>query len=55
MLFGALAAAGCETELVILPGRRPRAGRAARYALEAIRATQAWFDRWMGPGVSPRA
>ena len=46
MLFGALAAAGCETELVILPGEghvpvsRP-------YALEAIRRTQAWFDRYL--------
>jgi len=47
LLFGALAAAGCETELVVLPGEghvpvsRP-------YALEAIRRTQAWFDCYLG-------
>ena len=48
MLYGALAAAACETELVTVPGEghvpvsRP-------YALEAIRRTQAWFDRYLRP------
>jgi dipeptidyl aminopeptidase/acylaminoacyl peptidase len=48
MLYGALAAAGCETELIVLPGEgHVPVGRAE--ALEAIRATQAWFDRFMAP------
>jgi dipeptidyl aminopeptidase/acylaminoacyl peptidase len=47
-LFGALSAAGCETELLVLPGEG-HVPVSRRYALEAIRATQAWFDRWMGP------
>ncbi len=53
-LFGALAAAGCETELLVLPGEG-HVPVSRHAALAAIRATQAWFDRWMGPGVSPRA
>jgi dipeptidyl aminopeptidase/acylaminoacyl peptidase len=48
MLFGALAAAGCETELVILPGEG-HVPVSRRYALEAIRRTQAWFDRYLRP------
>jgi len=47
-LFGALAAAGCETQLLMLPGEG-HVPVSRRHALEAIRATQAWFDRWMGP------
>jgi len=47
-LFGALKAAGCETQLLVLPGEG-HVPVSRRYALEAIRATQAWFDRWMGP------
>ena len=48
MLYGALASAGCETELMVLPGEgHVPVGRAE--ALEAIRATQAWFDRYLGP------
>jgi dipeptidyl aminopeptidase/acylaminoacyl peptidase len=43
-LFGALAAAGCETELVVLPGEG-HVPVSREYALEAIRRTQAWFDR----------
>ena len=46
-LFGALAAAGCETELVVLPGEG-HVPVSRRYALEAIRRTQAWFDRFLG-------
>jgi dipeptidyl aminopeptidase/acylaminoacyl peptidase len=46
LLFGALAAAGCETELVILPGEG-HVPVSRRYALEAIRRTQAWFDRFL--------
>ena len=48
MLFGALAAAGCETELVLLPGEG-HVPVARPYALEAIRRTQGWFDRYMPP------
>jgi dipeptidyl aminopeptidase/acylaminoacyl peptidase len=48
LLFGALAAAGCETELVVLPGEG-HVPASRRYALEAIRRTQAWFDRFLGP------
>ena len=44
LLFGALAAVGCETELVVLPGEG-HVPVARDYALEAIRRTQAWFDR----------
>jgi dipeptidyl aminopeptidase/acylaminoacyl peptidase len=47
-LFGALKAAGCATELLVLPGEG-HVPVSRRHALEAIRATQAWFDRWMGP------
>ena len=48
MLYGALAAAGCETELIVLPGEgHVPVGRGA--ALQAIRATQAWFDRFLRP------
>jgi dipeptidyl aminopeptidase/acylaminoacyl peptidase len=48
LLFGALAAAGCETELVVLAGEgHVPVGRAN--ALEAIRRTQAWFDRYLRP------
>ena len=48
MLYGALAAAGCETELIVLPGEgHVPVGRSA--ALEVIRATQAWFDRFLRP------
>jgi len=46
LLVGALAAAGCETELVILPGEG-HVPVSRRYALEAIRRTQAWFDRFL--------
>jgi len=46
LLFSALAAAGCETELVILPGEG-HVPASRRYALEAIRRTQAWFDRFL--------
>ena len=48
-LFGALAAAGCETELVVFPGEG-HVPVSRRYALEAIRRTQAWFDRYLRPG-----
>jgi dipeptidyl aminopeptidase/acylaminoacyl peptidase len=49
MLYGALAAAGVETELIVLPGEgHVPVGRAA--ALQVIRATQAWFDRYLKPG-----
>jgi dipeptidyl aminopeptidase/acylaminoacyl peptidase len=48
LLFGALAAADCETELVILPGEG-HVPVSRRYALEAIRRTQAWFDRYLRP------
>jgi dipeptidyl aminopeptidase/acylaminoacyl peptidase len=49
MLYGALAAAGCETELIVLPGEgHVPVGRSA--ALQAVRATQAWFDRYLRPG-----
>ena len=48
LLFGALAAAGCETELVILPGEG-HVPVSRQYALEAIRRTQAWFDRYLTP------
>jgi dipeptidyl aminopeptidase/acylaminoacyl peptidase len=48
LLFGALAAAGCETELVILPGEG-HVPVSRKYALEAIRRTQAWFDRYLTP------
>lgn len=44
LLFGALAAAGCETEFVVLPGEG-HVPVSRLYALEAIRRTQAWFDR----------
>ena len=47
-LFGALAAAGCETELLVLPGEG-HVPVSRRYALEAIRGTQAWFDRYLRP------
>jgi dipeptidyl aminopeptidase/acylaminoacyl peptidase len=46
MLFGALAAAGCVTELLILPGEG-HVPVARPNALEAIRRTQAWFDRYL--------
>jgi len=46
LLFGALADAGCETELVILPGEG-HVPVSRRHALEAIRRTQAWFDRFL--------
>jgi len=50
LLFAALAAGGCETELVILPGEG-HVPASRRYALDAIRLTQAWFDRYLdGPG-----
>ncbi len=49
LLFGALAAAGCETELVVLPGEG-HVPASRRYALEAIRRTQDWFDRYLRPG-----
>jgi pimeloyl-ACP methyl ester carboxylesterase len=45
-LFRALSAAGCETELVVLPGEG-HVPVSRRYALEAIRLTQAWFDRFL--------
>jgi dipeptidyl aminopeptidase/acylaminoacyl peptidase len=48
LLFGALAAAGCETELVVLPGEG-HVPVSRRYALEAIRRTQDWFDRYLSP------
>lgn len=50
LLFGALAEAGCETELVILPGEG-HVPVSRRYALEAIRRTQAWFDRYLRSGT----
>jgi dipeptidyl aminopeptidase/acylaminoacyl peptidase len=53
MLFGALAAAGCETELVVLPGEG-HVPVSRRYALEAIRRTQAWFDRFLRQPVDGR-
>lgn len=49
LLFGALSAAGCETELVVLPGEG-HVPVSRRYALEAIRRTQGWFDRYLRPG-----
>jgi dipeptidyl aminopeptidase/acylaminoacyl peptidase len=48
LLFGALAAAGCETELVVLPGEG-HIPVSRRYALEALRRTHAWFDRYLHP------
>jgi dipeptidyl aminopeptidase/acylaminoacyl peptidase len=48
LLYGALVDAGCETELVVLPGEG-HVPVSRRYALEAIRLTQAWFDRFMRP------
>jgi dipeptidyl aminopeptidase/acylaminoacyl peptidase len=48
LLYGALVAAGCEAELVVLPGEG-HVPVSRRYALEAIRRTQAWFDRFMSP------
>jgi dipeptidyl aminopeptidase/acylaminoacyl peptidase len=47
-LYRALAAAGCMTELVVLPGEGHVPVNRG-YALEAIRRTQAWFDRYLQP------
>jgi dipeptidyl aminopeptidase/acylaminoacyl peptidase len=47
-LYGALVAAGCPTELIVLPGEGHVPVNRA-YALEAIRRTQAWFDRYLMP------
>ena len=52
LLFGALAAAGCETELVVFPGEG-HVPVSRRYALEAIRRTQAWFDFYLGRAAEP--
>ena len=43
-LFGALAASGCEVELVVYP-REGHVPLERAHALDAIRRTQAWFDR----------
>lgn len=48
LLYGALLDAGCETELVVLPGEG-HVPVSRRYALEAICRTQAWFVRFMRP------
>jgi dipeptidyl aminopeptidase/acylaminoacyl peptidase len=47
-LFGALVAAGVETELVIYP-REGHVNVERAHALDAIRRTQAWFDRCLTP------
>jgi dipeptidyl aminopeptidase/acylaminoacyl peptidase len=52
-LFGALAAAGVETELVIYP-REGHVNVERAHALDAIRRTQAWFDRFLMPEGSSR-
>jgi dipeptidyl aminopeptidase/acylaminoacyl peptidase len=52
-LFGALAAAGVETELVIYP-REGHVNVERAHALDAIRRTQAWFDRFLMPEGSAR-
>jgi dipeptidyl aminopeptidase/acylaminoacyl peptidase len=45
-LYGALAAAGVATELVIYP-REGHVNVERAHALDAIRRTQAWFDRFL--------
>ncbi len=47
-LYGALAAAGCEVELVVYP-REGHVPLERAHALDAIRRTQAWFDRHLRP------
>ena len=47
-LYRALAAGGCETELVIYP-REGHVPLERTHALDAIARTQAWFDRHLRP------
>jgi dipeptidyl aminopeptidase/acylaminoacyl peptidase len=45
-LFHALAEAGCEVELVVYP-REGHVPVEREHALDAIRRTQEWFDRFL--------
>jgi dipeptidyl aminopeptidase/acylaminoacyl peptidase len=47
-LFNAIAASGAETEFVVYP-REGHVPVERAHALDAIRRTQEWFDRHIGP------
>lgn len=47
-LFNAIAASGTEVELVVYP-REGHVPLERAHALDAIRRTQAWFDRYLSP------
>jgi dipeptidyl aminopeptidase/acylaminoacyl peptidase len=49
-LFNALAVSGAEVELVVYP-REGHVPVERAHSLDAIRRTQAWFDRHLGPSV----
>ena len=48
-LYRAIAVSGAEVELVVYP-REGHVPREREHALDAIRRTQAWFDRHLRPG-----